>query len=199
MADKYCHFEQLANSERENVDFRILCRARASITAIIAPHGGAIEPGTSEIANAVAADDLSFYAFEGLKANDNADLHITSWRFDEPRCIALIESSVRVITIHGEASDDEVVYLGGRDKTTGADIHDVLTARNFSVKSHADPGLQGRDPSNICNRGQSGAGVQLEIARGLRKSFFASLDKAGRNSPTQRFRDFVAALRGALT
>ena len=198
MADKYRNFGQLANSEKENVDFRILCRARASTTVIVAPHGGAIEPGTSEIADAVASEDLSFYAFEGLKPDHNGDLHITSSRFDEPRCIALIESSLSVITIHGEASDGNAVYLGGRDMATGARIQSFLKAQKFSVLSHTDPGLQGRDPLNICNRGQSGAGVQLEIARGLRHSFFVSLDGAGRKNPTQRFNEFVGALREAL-
>ena len=175
MADKYQNFEHLANSERNNVDYRILCRARGSDIVIVAPHGGAIEPGTSEIADAVAAEDFSFYAFEGLKPDHNGDLHITSSRFDEPRCVALIESSVRVITIHGEASNREVVYLGGRDMHNGTRIQRFLNARKFSVLSHMDRGLQGQDALNICNLGQSGAGVQLEIARGLRSSFFVSL------------------------
>jgi len=165
---------------------------------IVAPHGGAIEPGTSEIADAVAGEDLSVYAFEGLKANHNGDLHITSTRFDEPRCIALLETSVRVVTIHGEASDSEIVYLGGCDTDTGVRIESFLKAHRFSVLSHSNPELQGRDTSNICNRGQSGAGVQIEIARGLRHCFFASLDSAGRKKPTQRFSEFVVALRQAL-
>jgi len=198
MADKYRSFEQLASFERENVDFQILCRARGLDTVIVAPHGGAIEPGTSEIADAVAGEDLSFYAFEGLKPNHNGDLHITSSRFDEPRCIALLESSVRVVTIHGEASDSEIVYLGGRDTATGVRIESFLKARRLAVLSHPNPELQGRDTSNICNRGQSGAGVQIEIARGLRRRFFASLDSAGRKRPTQQFNEFVVALREAL-
>lgn len=198
MTDKYRSFEQLMSLERENVDFRILCRARGSDTVIVAPHGGAIEPGTSEIADAVAGEDLSFYAFEGLKSNHNGDLHITSSRFDEPRCIALLESSVRVVTIHGEASDSEIVYLGGCDTATGVRIENFLKARRFAVRSHPNPELRGRDTSNICNRGQSGAGVQIEIARGLRRCFFASLDSAGRKKATQRFNEFVVALREAL-
>jgi phage replication-related protein YjqB (UPF0714/DUF867 family) len=197
MADKYSTFDQLANFEQENVDFQILCRARDSDTVIIAPHGGNIEPGTTEIAYAVAADDFSFYAFEGIKPSRNRDLHITSALFNEPRCIDLIKSSARVITIHGQESDEEVVYLGGDDKTTGADIYRVLSAQNFAVQP-TQPGLHGSNPSNICNRGLSGAGVQLEVAYGLRKSFFASLDKAGREKPTQRFREFVAMIREVL-
>jgi phage replication-related protein YjqB (UPF0714/DUF867 family) len=44
--------------------------------AILAPHGGGIEPGTSELAEAVAGEGLSFYAFEGLKRSGNAVLHV---------------------------------------------------------------------------------------------------------------------------
>ena len=117
---------------------------------------------------------------------------------EEPGCIALLEYSVRVVTIHGEASDSEIVYLGGCDTDTGVRIESFLKAHRFSVLSHSNPELQGRDTSNICNRGQSGAGVQIEIARGLRHCFFASLDSAGRKKPTQRFSEFVVALRQAL-
>lgn len=198
MPDKYRTFRELANSEAEEVDFRILLRRRDSRTAIIAPHGGAIEPGTSEIACAVAGDDLSFYAFEGLKPCHNSDLHITSRHFDEPRYLELIATTERIITVHGEAGDEDAVYLGGLDTAARAEIRRVLSAHRFTVLPHTDPGLQGREPLNICNRGRSGAGVQLEIAHGLRRTLFASLDSAGRGRPTKRFGDFVAALREAL-
>ena len=199
MTDRYRTFRELANCEAEDVDFRILLRRRGSRTAIIAPHGGDIEPGTSEIACAVAGGDLSLYAFEGLKPRHNLDLHITSRHFDEPRCLELIASAERIITVHGEAGDEDAVYLGGLDTATRAEIRRVLCARRFHVLPQDDPGLQGREPLNICNRGRSGAGVQLEIAHGLRRTLFASLDSAGRGRPTDRFGDFVAALREALT
>ena len=147
----------------------------------------------------VAGGDLSFYAFEGLKPRHNLDLHITSRHFDEPRCLELIASAERIITVHGEAGDEDAVYLGGLDTATRAEIRRVLCARRFHVLPQDDPGLQGREPLNICNRGRSGAGVQLEIAHGLRRTLFASLDSAGRGRPTDRFGDFVAALREALT
>ena len=38
-------------------DFRVRVRRSKSDTVIIAPHGGGIEPGTSEIAEAIAASD----------------------------------------------------------------------------------------------------------------------------------------------
>ncbi len=198
MTDRYLSFRELAASEREGLDFRVTLRDRGSRTAIVAPHGGSIEPGTSEIASAVAGDDLSFYAFEGLKPCRNRDLHITSPHFDEPRCLALLAAAGRVVTIHGKAGDGEEVCLGGRDAATRDRVRRVLTACGFTAVDHSAPGLQGREPLNICNRGNSGAGVQLEIARGLRRSLFAALDSAGRCAPTQRFGDFVAALRQAL-
>ena len=45
MADKYGSFDELRRGEREGIDFNIhVVRRRASV-AIIAPHGGKIEPG----------------------------------------------------------------------------------------------------------------------------------------------------------
>jgi phage replication-related protein YjqB (UPF0714/DUF867 family) len=56
------------------------------MVAIIAPHGGKIEPGTSEIAAAIAGDDYSLYRFQGLRDRPREELHITSAKFDEPTC-----------------------------------------------------------------------------------------------------------------
>src|SRR5918912_1062843 len=78
MADKYPNFEVLSRNETSGIDFRILVRQAAAAFAIVAPHGGGIEPGTSEIADAIAAEEFSFYAFEGLKSSGNGVLHITS-------------------------------------------------------------------------------------------------------------------------
>ena len=55
----------------------------------MAPHGGGIEPGTTEIAEAVAGHEHTFYSFSGVKARGNSVLHITSSRFDEPEGIAI--------------------------------------------------------------------------------------------------------------
>jgi phage replication-related protein YjqB (UPF0714/DUF867 family) len=155
---------------------------------------------TSEIADAIAGEDFSFYAFEGLKAKDNGDLHITSTRFDEPTCLALIKASTTVLTIHGEHSeaDGEGVFVGGRDAAQGRRLGAALRAKGFAVSRHADPDLQGLEPANLCNRGQSRQGVQLELSRAVRLTMFESLSRRGRTRPTARFRAFVAALRGVL-
>jgi phage replication-related protein YjqB (UPF0714/DUF867 family) len=197
-ADKYLNFEQLKAGETV-ANWRHEALPRGTTVAVIAPHGGGIEQGTSEIARAIAGHDLSVYVFEGLKAGGNGELHITSVNFDEPDGIELVSSSQRVVAIHGEGSNDiAVAYLGGRDEALGAAIRDQLTAAGFKVGKHDLPHLQGTHPDNICNRGQSGRGVQLELSRALRKRFFASLDPDGRQKPTRELDRFVQAVRRAI-
>jgi phage replication-related protein YjqB (UPF0714/DUF867 family) len=194
VADKYRNFAELKQTETIGRDFRIRFRDRDTDTLVIAPHDGAIEPGTSEIADAIAGDDLSFYAFEGIKTRANRNLHITCVHFDEPRCVRLVEASQRTISIHGEASRQRVVYLGGRDLRTLKALAAALESKGFVAKAHQSPHLQGRHKQNICNRTATGMGVQLELSAGLRRSFFQGLSKQGRRHKTPRFHDFVAAV-----
>lgn len=198
MPDKYPNFAALEKNERRNVDFRVQSRVARSRIAVIAPHGGSIEPGTSEIAMAIAGSDCSFYAFEGTKVRHNGCLHITSTRFDEPTCLALVTAAERVVAIHGENSDARVVFLGGLDKAGMNRVSNALVQRGFSVKTHGNPRLQGIDRLNICNRGKAQAGVQVELSKGLRRLFFRSLSARGRKQPKRRLREFVSAVREAL-
>lgn len=200
MADKYKSFSHLAQAETHGEDYCIRVAERGSTVAVIAPHGGGIEPGTSEIAEAIAGDDLSFYAFEGKKTTGNGDLHITSARIDEPQGLALVETSERAIAIHGENNDEQqIVFLGGRDAALCARLRDELVKCGFVVEKHNDPDLQGTHEANICNRGKSGLGVQLELTNALRASFFESLTRNGRRNRTKRFEQFVAAIRTVIT
>jgi phage replication-related protein YjqB (UPF0714/DUF867 family) len=89
-------------------------------TVVIAPHGGGIEPGTSEIATRIAADDLAVALFEDLKPKANIDLHMASIHFDEPSCLALVQKARNVIAVSGEASNGQAVYLDGADTKLGA-------------------------------------------------------------------------------
>ena len=68
MADRYRTFDDLAANQRVGIDYDVRVVDRGTHIAILAPHGGKIEPHTSEIAEAIARTDLSFYAFEALKA-----------------------------------------------------------------------------------------------------------------------------------
>jgi phage replication-related protein YjqB (UPF0714/DUF867 family) len=194
MTDMYRNFADLEKSQHLGRDFRVRIRQVAGTPVIISPHGGRIEPGTSEIGEAIAADDFSCYAFEGIKSRRNRDLHITSTRFDEPRSVALLQASTSAICIHGESSQGQVVYLGGRDEESLRRLRASLEQGGFCVKRHQRPSLQGEDPANICNRTKSGGGLQLELSNGLRRSFFQSLSSNGRQK-TQRFEEFVEAVR----
>jgi phage replication-related protein YjqB (UPF0714/DUF867 family) len=198
MADKYPDFATLSQSEQSGVDFQILVRRSRPAFALVAPHGGGIEPGTSEIADGIAGVENSCYAFEGLKSTGNADLHITSTRFDEPMCVNVVGVSEVVVTIHGENSDDGGVFVGGLDTDLGDELAAALQARGFVAGRHPDPDLQGIEQENLCNRGTSGGGVQLEISRGVRRQMFASLSQAGRKTTTAKFCLFVDAIRSVL-
>jgi len=206
MSDKYANFAELARKEVAGVDYRIVARRATSSFAIVAPHGGGIEPGTSEIANAVAESDLSagtnfsFYTFEGIKSEGNKDLHITSTNFDEPICISLIKTAEIIITIHGEHSDEdgEGVFVGGLNKRLGQRIGAALKAAGITVGTHKNPKLQGLEANNLCNRGQKKAGVQLELSQNVRKQMFASLTREGRTKTKPAFRRFVEVLRSVI-
>lgn len=168
MKDKYANFSELAMHNVCGRDYRVHVVPRPGSTAIIAPHGGKIEPGTSEVALALAGDSLSFYAFEGLRRSRNGELHITSTNFDEPECLRLLAASPRAVGIHGKGPDrNRVVLLGGRDTLAVNRLKLSLGKYHFEVKM-APTRLQGCSEKNICNRCMSGLGVQLELSRGLR-------------------------------
>jgi phage replication-related protein YjqB (UPF0714/DUF867 family) len=197
--DKYRNFAELSASAREGLDYRIRARA-AGPTLVLAPHGGNIEPGTTELADAIAAGEHSFYTFESLRDTQNGELHITSARFDEPGCLAMLAGSDVVVTIHGEQRLSEVVLVGGLDAARRARIAAALARHRFVVEDIDRPELQGLAPNNVCNRGRSCAGVQLEISKGLRRACFRSLrSRADRQHTTAIFDAFVSAMRMSLT
>jgi phage replication-related protein YjqB (UPF0714/DUF867 family) len=99
--DKYKSYAELHENEREGIDYRVCMIDRAAPVAVIAPHGGTIEPGTSELATTIAGESYSLYCFEGLRPRPHRDLHITSTNFDEARCLHLIAKHNFVVSVHG--------------------------------------------------------------------------------------------------
>jgi phage replication-related protein YjqB (UPF0714/DUF867 family) len=200
MPDKYSSFEDLSQHETAGVTYRILLRQAKAGFAIVAPHGGGIEAGTSEIADAIAGEDFSLYDFEALKSSGNKDLHITSTRFDEPMCLTVIGRSNIVVTIHGEHSetDGEGVFVGGLNHVLGTSFGAALKAKGFDIRKHPDPKLQGLEAKNLCNRGISTKGVQFELSKSVRQTMFSSLLPEGRKHTTPRFGAFVEAVRSVL-
>lgn len=165
------NYAELARSHRLGVDYRIVLRRRAnSPVAVIAPHGGAIERGTSRIADAIAGEDFNLYLFEGLPPRGSFDaLHLTSHRFDEPECLALIAGCDLVLAVHGcEAEPDPGVLLGGLDVDLKRRCTEALQLAGIATLSegHRYPAQR---PDNICNRGRRGRGVQVECSGLLRE------------------------------
>lgn len=168
MSDRYRNFADLAADQGRDVDFRVRSADRATKVVIIAPHGGSIEPETSEIAEAIAGDELSFYTFEGLRSGAYGDLHITSHRFDEPVALALVGMAETSVAIHGRKDDGtDTVWLGGRATL----LRDAIGAslRNSGFLAELNTRLPGLNEANICNRTRTGEGVQLELPRSLRR------------------------------
>lgn len=165
--DRYGSFAELAAHEREAQDYQIRWHTRPSPYLILAPHGGKIEPGTSEIAEAIAAEHFSFYALEGIKRSHNSDLHITCTHFDEPECLRLLQTHT-AISIHGLADlKEDYVSIGGLNEELKLRLLEALQGAEFDVRPATDSAWSGASPENLCNRIRPG--VQMEITRALRE------------------------------
>lgn len=198
MRDTYDNYKELCKNEVLNKDYRFSWRRGKTNSIIIAPHGGNIEPGTTEIADAVADKDHSFYSFEGIKPGGNGALHITSTSFDEPYGIHLVKNATNVLAIHGCGGEEDIVYIGGLDMALKKKIQDFLIRSGFKTAEHDNPELKGIHTANICNRGKKTQGVQLELSFGLRKKMFFGMKAKERNKKTRLFETFVFSLKRAL-
>jgi phage replication-related protein YjqB (UPF0714/DUF867 family) len=183
--DKYKCFKELQVSERLGIDYDIVSTPRKGTSVVVlAPHGGDIEPRTAELAEAIAGSEFSLYCFIGKKENDNRDLHIASHNFDEPKGLALVGAHKWVIAIHGCDKKGQRVLLGGRNQLLMAKLVEVLSAVGIDVETSGH-GYTGTDPLNICNRGATKAGAQLELSMSFRRG--------------PQVEKFVAAMRDVLS
>ncbi|MFU9124197.1 poly-gamma-glutamate hydrolase family protein [Proteus sp. WDL240414] len=171
-SDTYSCFVDLEKNE-DQANFNIKCKMenRSEIYAIMAPHGGKIEQGTTGISIAIAREDLSLYIFNGNKPKNNGTLHITSSRFDEPQCEKILENVQTVLAIHGakdpETEPKERVWVGGNlGKIFETHLIETLSSLELCIEINSN--LLGENPKNICNRGISQRGMQLELTKSLR-------------------------------
>jgi phage replication-related protein YjqB (UPF0714/DUF867 family) len=182
--DIYQSFDELRKHHREGVDFdRVLVTRPRSRIVVLAPHGGRLENHTDAIAEAVAHEDFSLYCFRSWLGRQGPNLHITSHRFDDPDCVAMVAAHRWAVAIHGCSAAGERVFLGGRDERLVEDLAHSLSQSGIrtEVAGHRYPG---KHPNNIVNRSASGMGVQLELSMPLRRSVTA--------------RHFVSAVRTVL-
>lgn len=192
MAYRFSSYMVLAAVYRLGTDYLIRHQAGAhGAVLVMTPHGGKIEKPASTIAEEIAGPDYSFYAFEGnLNKGNLFELHIPSEEFDEPLALELAAKATLVVAIHGrkDYDDIETIWMGGLDTASRQAIGKALVQAGFKIDDDP-PKFRGRDVANICNRGKSGKGVQLEIPSTLRKTFTAQ--------PEERLR-LVNAVREAI-
>lgn len=199
MPDKYTNFSELKKHEREHEDYTIFYREGNSGIAVMAVHGGGIEPGTIDIADTLAGAEHTFYGFKGLKKSGNKILHISSTRFDEPAGVGVSRNARIVVSIHGSRYRRETVHIGGRHQRLKQAILYALANAGFHAEISDVPGIRGVSPENICNRCRGGQGVQLELSRGLREKMFDHLDHRTLRQRTAVFYRFVDTVKKILT
>jgi phage replication-related protein YjqB (UPF0714/DUF867 family) len=198
MSDTYHNFLELQRACTEGIDYRLRMAERGSQILIFSPHAGGIEIGASELVEAIAGEEFSYYLFEGLRADGNDLLHITSTRFDEPGCLRMLSRCQTALALHGCRGREEVIYVGGRDIDLGNRLMAALIAGDFKTQ-RGDGHLAGRYAKNICNRTRSGMGCQLELSTGLRRALFEDYStRRGREQKTALFEKLVAVIRGVI-
>lgn len=190
MSDTYSNYAELKRKQTEGVDYRIGVYIKSSPIVVLAPHGGSIEPHTSDIARYLAGATYNLYLFEGIKKKGNRILHITSTNFDEPKCVALVKSCELAVAVHGKNCIGEHVEVGGGNNDLAKSLLKELTAAKFNAREPRNPQLAGRDPQNICNKAKT-HGVQLEMCRDLRKMLVQTANKS-------RLSDFVEIIRNVI-
>jgi phage replication-related protein YjqB (UPF0714/DUF867 family) len=170
--DLYTCFAELDVKETHGRDYRVRMIERPGApVVVIAPHGGGIEIGTSQLAARIARGRHSLFLFEGLKPPwQNRGLHITSHRFDHPLCVALVSRSPVTLAVHGCRGESRI-YIGGLDTELKALLTAKLVGAGFSVTSDDHP-YMGLNPLNICNRGSRGRGAQIELTRDFREPVY---------------------------
>ncbi len=177
---------------RGNYSFHI-DQSHRSRVKIFAPHGGCIEPCTEPIALAIAMERHDYFVFSGKRTRGcYATLHVTSARYDEPRCLQMAQESEVALALHGCDEADEVVFVGGGNKSLVQDLIAYLANIGFPAK-RAPAGMAGEDERNFINHARQ-KGIQLELSSGFRRSLFPGFPKSSQRNATL-FTRFVESIR----
>ncbi len=182
-AQKISSFKELLSQKKEGKDFEIKIRVGSVDTLVMAIHGGSIESGTTELADAIAAEKFSFYSFTGL-ADDYLGLHLTSTDFDEPRLSELTQISKNCLSLHGLKDDEADFCIGGANAAKRKALVGLLSQKfpKWRTCELCCPPNSGTSMKNVVNRCKL-PGVQIEMGRSLRlelqtnTAFFKDLSK----------------------
>jgi phage replication-related protein YjqB (UPF0714/DUF867 family) len=147
---------------------------------IFAPHGGGIEPGTEEIARAVAqATGATLYVLSAKRPTANAALHVTCTKM-KPGVSQKLDAALKACRVaigihgHGRTKDGGAIYVSGLAaeavKLCSESLRNAL-GDHWAVIDDAGEipaDLAGVDKQNFINRVKDG-GVQIELPRALRE------------------------------
>jgi phage replication-related protein YjqB (UPF0714/DUF867 family) len=210
VAEPRSYAELLKSGHVLGRDFRVAFGdSKIDLCLLVAPHGGGIEPGSSEIMRAVAElGGWAWYEFAGfLRQANKAALHITSTDFDEPTLTSMLPQAGFVVAFHGASESGEpLVYVGGKWELGRQTFTDSINAafgehgiRAADAIDNAVPAhLRGLDDGNVTNRGKRGEGIQLEFSRAARDLLFppdSSREARGRRSA--QLRPLAASINAA--
>ena len=141
-------------------------------TTILAPHGGGIEPGTSELCLAVAGYHpanlpqvppagvtYDYWMFEGVRELGNAALHVRSTGCDDGVAVSLCAGSLNALALHGFRRSSRLLRRRagrarrGRQRHLRGYLLDGLGDADFDARDAGGHGeLDGNATCNIVNR-----------------------------------------------
>ena len=206
MKDHFINFKELSEKITSK-SYKLSSQLKGPDFLLFTPHGGGIEPGTSEICNSIAKQNYSTYLFEGVGRNCEI-LHLTSTNFDEPQLLNMLAIHKYSISIHGMTNSisntvNADIFLGGRNQSLIKFTTKLLKQQNFEVVNNIETKnsiLNGTDKSNVTNMCIRKKGMQIEISDSLRNKFFEGNYKLkrGRNKPTKCFTLFCETIRQSI-
>ncbi len=201
--DYYKSMTELYNDTKEGIDWKKDTRNVGKSVLIVAPHGGNIEQGTSELTKLVANNgDFDYFSFEAIRPSNNTQLHVTSTNYDDATLHDMIQDRTATISIHGAQGEEQLVYLGGYQSPLRDAIQSQLERKGFVVKIPPEY-LGGLSNANFINKVEESTGVQLELTTALRKAFFKDGDASTASRKkienwTTTMYDFAEALNDAI-
>lgn len=202
--DTFKSLASLKQSLNEGQDFSISVVDRDSRVTVVSPHGGKIEPGTSELARALAERGYNLFDFQALSDNAGRTGHVTSTNFRDARLTSLLNKSTVCVSFHRMRDRHRTIYLGGKNQRLKEIAARSLKEAGFRCTTDP-PRLKGVESDNFVNLAQD-KGLQVEIPVLLADSLIPDIDsKARLVSPYElqtnhsgRFSDFVEAIYSSL-
>ena len=202
--DFFADLDELKSEFKQGKDYEIRLLDRKSKVTIVAPHGGGIEAGTSELAHAVSGDKYNLFDFCALSFDARTKGHVTSTHFRDPQLSKLIDQSTICVSLHRMRDEHSTLYLGGKNDQLKIFAAKELSKQGFKSTVNP-PRLKGRSLNNFVNMAQE-AGLQIEIPKTLANQLIPGVDRIYRTkndyqlnkNQNKRFKNFVQAIDKAI-